>query len=82
MSNAHLIEKLIAAAGAIDVLNEMNISIIDVDINRRTPVLKVLHCAAVKRLNGVRFAYRGGPCGRINCVQAPLNNCRVEWEIQ
>ena len=81
-ANAHLIDNLTAAAYAVGKLTDMDISILEIDINRSKPVLTVQNCSALKQLDGARFSRRGSPQGCIARMQAPLKNCRIEWEVQ
>lgn len=81
-ANTHLIDSLTSAAYAVGKLTDMDIVILDVDINRSRPVLTVQNCAALRALAGARFSLRGSPQGRITRMQAQLNNCRIEWEVQ
>ena len=80
--NAHYIDRIGNVAYAIGKLTDLDINILDIDINRAKPVITVQRCYAVHQLNGVQFARKGGPAGPINRMQAVINNCRIEWEVQ
>ncbi len=80
--NTHYIDRLGNVAYAVGKLTDLDVCILDIDMNRVKPVLTVQNCAAVRSLDGVRFSHRGSPQGRVTRMQAQLNNCRIEWEVQ
>ncbi|WP_276681224.1 hypothetical protein [Thalassolituus oleivorans] len=80
--NTHYIDRIGNVAYAIGKLTDLDISILDIDMNRAKPVITVQRCYAVHQLNGVQFARKGGPAGPINRMQANIHNCRIEWEVQ
>ena len=59
----------------------LNISIDNIDMNRALPVITVQGCAAAKKLKGALFMRRGTAAGRVDRMQAKLENCRIEWEV-
>lgn len=60
----------------------MNIAIHSIDMNRARPVITVQASAGTEKLNGAFFMRRGTPEGIVRRMQAGLENCRIEWEVQ
>lgn len=81
-TNATYGERLLSAAEAVALLNELDITVLDMDINRVKPVITVQPCRGVNRLIGVVYRHIGTPAGRLSIAQAQLCNCRIEWEVK
>lgn len=81
MCNQSYVNRMIKTAAALTKLNDLDITVINIDINRALPVINVQRCRALTALESAVVIRRGTSSGRINIHQAPLNGCRIEWEV-
>lgn len=68
---------------ALAILNEHRIDVIDIDINRPMPVIRVPVCRGVKKLGEpVPYSFHPSSRGRVttNRVVLPECKCRIEYD--
>ncbi|TQV63939.1 MAG: hypothetical protein FNT29_06055 [Halothiobacillaceae bacterium] len=83
VGNAEVERRLRCLREAIDMLSELNLTVLEVDVNRAMPVILIQVSPRNKAL-GTAFAYSmtGGAHGRVRRVQTQRNGCRIEWDVQ
>ncbi|MEO1752043.1 hypothetical protein [Thiofaba sp. EF100] len=68
---------------AIELLNGLSLTVLEVDANRPMPVITIQVSPRNRELGtAYAYAYMGGPHGRVRRMQVQRCGCRIEWEVQ
>jgi|GEM_PF-2958664 len=83
VGNEEVSRRLRCLREAIALLNELNLIVLEVDVNRPMPVILIQVSPRNKEL-GTAYAYSftGGPQGRVRRMQVQRHGCRIEWDVQ
>lgn len=81
-NNKIMIERLIHANAAVSKLASMGITVLEINIEDRRPVVWVQNSVRCTQLNGATMITRIGPVGREQIMVAPLDKCQVQWLVR
>lgn len=81
-NNAMIIERLFHADTAVKRLARMGITVLEISIEDRRPVIWVQNSVRCTQLNGATMITRVGPVGREKVMVAPLDKCQVQWMVR
>lgn len=81
-NNQIMIERLVHANAAVSKLTIMGITVLEINIEDRRPVIWVQNSVRCTQLNGATMITRVGPVGREKVMVAPLDKCQVQWMVR
>lgn len=82
-ANTHYANNLINAGYALSRMNTLGIAVLDMDINRPSPLIRIQLTAAVKKLSGRWVQTTRRHNGQaVTLMRGQVDNCTVEWEIR
>lgn len=82
VQNKLMLDTLSDAYRASLELSEQGLTVLNVRIDGRNPIILIKNSARCKALHGTSAAVRSGPKGREQMMVAVVKGCQVQWVVR